>query len=178
MSGRSILYLLVIAIVAGISALIGTMAGGVFIFSYLQSTPAIPTVIVQPTPTQQVNLDLPTTTMETTIIGAVEIVAPTVVTVVGEISGRPVSGSGVVISSEGYILTNNHVVEGTSRVGVILADGTELPADIVGTDMYADLAILLANGQIPAVAQLGNSDIKVGAEISTYFFIGIKRIFL
>lgn len=158
MSGRSILYLLVIAIVAGISALIGTMAGGVFVFSYLQSTPGTPTVIVQPTPTQQVNLDLTTTTMETTIIGAVEIVAPTVVTVVGEISGQPVSGSGVVISSEGYILTNNHVVEGTSRIVVILADGAELPADIVGTDMYADLAILLADGQIPAVAQLGNSD--------------------
>jgi 2-alkenal reductase len=50
------------------------------------------------------------------------------------------------------------VVEGTSRVGVILADGSELPAEIVGTDMYADLAIILASGEMPAIADLGNSD--------------------
>ncbi|MGB5844662.1 MAG: trypsin-like peptidase domain-containing protein [Anaerolineales bacterium] len=158
MSTRSILYLLVIGIVAGISALIGTMAGGVFVFSYLQSVEATPTNTIPPTPTQQVNLDISTSSLETSIIDAVETVAPTVVTVVGEISGRPVSGSGVVISSQGYILTNNHVVEGTSMVAVILADGVELPAQIVGTDMYADLAILLANGEFPAVAGLGNSD--------------------
>jgi 2-alkenal reductase len=158
MSSRSILYLLVIGIIAGISALIGTMAGGVFIFSYLQSVQATPTIAVQPTATQQVDLEISNSTLETTIIKAVETVGPTVVTVVGEISGHPVSGSGVVISSRGYILTNNHVVEGTSQVGVILADGAELPAEIVGTDMYADLAILLASGEFPAVAKLGNSD--------------------
>ncbi|HUV28399.1 MAG TPA: trypsin-like peptidase domain-containing protein, partial [Anaerolineales bacterium] len=133
MSTRSILYLLVIGIVAGISALIGTMAGGVFVFSYLQSVEATPTNTIPPTPTQQVNLDISTSSLETSIIDAVETVAPTVVTVVGEISGRPVSGSGVVISSQGYILTNNHVVEGTSMVAVILTDGVELPAQIVGT---------------------------------------------
>ena len=160
MSSRTFLFLLVIGIVAGISALIGTVAGGIFIYSYLQSPPATPTLAVDPEPTQPapVSFDVSSTSLETTIIDAVETVAPTVVTVVGEISGRPVSGSGVVISSQGYILTNNHVVEDTSRVGVILADGSQLPAEIVGTDRYADLAILLANGDIPAVAQMGNSD--------------------
>ena len=160
MSPRTILYLLVIGVVAGVSALIGTVAGGVFVFSYLQSPQPTPTTLaVDPEPTQpaQVSLDISTTSIETTIIASVEIVAPTVVTVVGEISGRPVSGSGVVISSDGYILTNNHVVEGTTQVGVILADGAELSAEIVGTDMYADLAVLLADGDVPAVAQLGNS---------------------
>jgi 2-alkenal reductase len=105
-----------------------------------------------------VSLDISTTSLETTIIDAVEEVAPSVVTVTGEIAGRPVSGSGVVISTEGYILTNNHVVEGTTRLVVILPDGTELPARIVGTDLYADLAILLADGEMPVSAQLGNSD--------------------
>lgn len=159
MSTRSILYLLVIAIVAGISALVGTIAGGVFIYSNLQLEQETPTPIQtetsQPLPA---SLEISTTSLETTIIDAVEVVAPTVVTVVGEISGRPVSGSGVVISNKGYILTNNHVVEGTSRVGVILADGEELPAEIIGTDRYADLAILLASGELPVVAKLGNSD--------------------
>lgn len=160
MSPRTITFLLVIGIVAGISALIGTVAGGVFIFSYVQTQSATPTSVVEPDPTQPapVSLDISSTSLETRIIDAVETVAPAVVTVVGEVSGRPVSGSGVVISSQGYILTNNHVVEGTSRVGVILADGTELPAEIVGTDMYADLAILMVDGEVPAAAQLGNSD--------------------
>ena len=159
MSTRSILYLLVIAIVAGISALVGTIAGGVFIYSNLQLEQETPTPIQtetsQPLPA---SLEISTTSLEMTIIDAVEVVAPTVVTVVGEISGRPVSGSGVVISNEGYILTNNHVVEGVNRVVVILADGEELPAEIIGTDRYADLAILLASGELPVVAKLGNSD--------------------
>ncbi len=160
MSPRTILYLLVIGVVAGLSALIGTVAGGLFISSFLQTPERTVTDTIEPEPTQPapVSLDISTTTFATSIIEAVETVAPTVVTVIGEISGRPVSGSGVVISAEGYILTNNHVVEGTSRVMVILADGAELPAEIVGTERYADLAILLANGDMPAIAKLGNSD--------------------
>lgn len=160
MSPRTILYLMVIGVVAGGSALIGTVAGGLFISSYLQPSHSTPTVQAEPEPTQPapVKLDISTTTLDSTITESVEMVAPTVVTVIGEVSGRPVSGSGVVISNQGYILTNNHVVEDTSWVGVILADGVELSAEIVGTDMYADLAVIRASGEIPAVAELGNSD--------------------
>jgi 2-alkenal reductase len=158
MSTRTFLYILILGIIAGISALIGTVAGGVFVISYLQSAEPTQTVEILPTPNQQVSNDFPSNTAESTITLAVEDVGPAVVTVVGELSGRPVSGSGFVISTQGYILTNNHVVEGTSRVAVILADGTELPANIVGTDMYADLAILQAQGEFPAVAIFGNSD--------------------
>ena len=160
MSFLSLLYLLIIGVVAGIAALIGTIAGGVFVFSYLQPPEPTATTIVQSQPSQAapVRLDISTTTLETSITEAVESIAPTVVTVIGEISGQQVSGSGVVISSDGYILTNNHVIEDTSRILVILADGSELPAEIVGTDIYADLAILNASGEMPSVADLGNSD--------------------
>ncbi len=158
MSSRTILYILVLAIIAGISALIGTVAGGVFVFSYLQSAEPSPTAVIQATPTQVVNQDISFDIPETTITHAVEQVGPTVVTVIGQLSGSPVTGSGVVISSEGYILTNNHVVDGTSRVAVIRADGSELPAEIIGTDRFADLAILQAQGEFPAVANLGNSN--------------------
>jgi serine protease Do len=158
MSTRSVLYLIVIGIVAGASALIGTMAGGVYVFNYLQNSEPAPAVTTQPASTKQVNLDISTTSIETAITGAVETVAPSVVTVVGDLAGRTISGSGVVISPEGFILTNNHVVEGTSQVVAVLSDGTELPAEIVGTDIYADLAVLSTNGNIPAIAQLGNSD--------------------
>jgi 2-alkenal reductase len=70
-----------------------------------------------------------------------------------------VSGSGVFISKEGYLLTNNHVVEGSDRLSVTLSDGSQQAATIVGTDIYADLAVLKTDGKVPAVAQLGNSDL-------------------
>ncbi len=158
MPRRSLLSILILGITAGISALIGTLAGGVFVFSYLQTTEPTPTVEILPLPTQTAPLNITKTTPETTITQAVEKVGPTVVTVVGELSGRPVSGSGFVISPQGYILTNNHVVEGASGLRVIRADGTEVAARIVGTDMYADLAILQAQGEFPAVAILGDSN--------------------
>jgi 2-alkenal reductase len=99
----------------------------------------------------------------------VQKVGPAVVTVVGSIPGQQtffgftgdqtVSGSGVFISDQGYILTNNHVVEGTREVSIVLSDGTEESAAIVGTDQYSDIAVLKTDGKIPAVATLGNSDV-------------------
>ena len=113
-------------------------------------------------------LKVETTQIETAITKAVEKVSPAVVTVVGVIPGRmtffgptpdeQVSGSGVIVSEKGYIITNNHVVEGTRKLEVIFADGSRRPARIVGTDRFADLAVLQVKGKVPAVAVLGNSD--------------------
>lgn len=71
---------------------------------------------------------------------------------------RPGAGSGVIISSDGYIVTNNHVAGGASSITVRLHDGKEYPAKLVGSDDLTDLAILKieANNLTPAV--LGNSD--------------------
>jgi 2-alkenal reductase len=76
----------------------------------------------------------------------------------GRTTEAEVSGSGVFISEEGYILTNNHVVEDTTKLWVILADGSQQEASLIGTDIYADLAVLKTDGPVPAVAVLGNSD--------------------
>jgi serine protease Do len=54
-------------------------------------------------------------------------------------------GSGVVVSPDGYILTNNHVVEGATEVKVSFFDKSEYPAKVVGTDKYADIAVLKVN---------------------------------
>ena len=54
-------------------------------------------------------------------------------------------GSGVVISSDGYIITNNHVVDGATDVKVSFADKEEYPAKVVGTDKYTDVAVLKIN---------------------------------
>jgi 2-alkenal reductase len=114
-------------------------------------------------------LILNTTQIETTITQAVQKVGPAVVTVVGTIPGQSsffgstgdqtVSGSGVFISDQGYILTNNHVVEGTKSVNIVLSNGSQEKATIVGTDQYNDIAVLKTDGIVPAVAVLGNSDV-------------------
>jgi len=68
------------------------------------------------------------------------------------------SGSGVVISPDGYVLTNFHVVENATNVLVTLPGGEEFEAEIIGTDFITDLALLKLNGKYFPYAQLGNSD--------------------
>jgi S1-C subfamily serine protease len=80
------------------------------------------------------------------VVGTVEAVSPAVVHVGvrGERRGRPVqgAGSGVILSPDGLILTNNHVVEGARELRVTLADGRSFMARILGTDPDTDLAVL------------------------------------
>ena len=82
-------------------------------------------------------------------------VSPSIVSVIAT-SG---SGSGVIMSEDGYIITNNHVVEGAEQVMVQLSDGTQMPAEIIGTDEQTDLAVLKVEpeGTLTA-AEFGNSD--------------------
>ena len=67
-------------------------------------------------------------------------------------------GSGVIVSPDGYILTNNHVVEGADEIQVALADSRHAQARIIGTDPETDLAILKINLESLPVMVLGNSD--------------------
>ena len=68
------------------------------------------------------------------------------------------SGSGVVISPDGYVLTNTHVVENASKITVTLAGGEEYDAEVIGIDKTSDLALLLLNGNNFPYADMGNSD--------------------
>jgi putative serine protease PepD len=92
-------------------------------------------------------------------------VMPSVVTVTAT-NGRGESiGSGFVISKDGHILTNEHVVHGAGvdRVSVTLADGTQVPATIVGRDTESDVAVLQASRTGLSPVFLGNSDrVSVG----------------
>jgi 2-alkenal reductase len=159
MMGRTLLFSLLLVFAAAVAALLGAIVGGYVVFSVLEDRTTASTQI--PLPTQQSTVIQRSSSIEinTDITQAVEMAAPAVVTVVGDLAGRPVSGSGVFINDQGYVLTNNHVVQDTSRLVVLLSDGTQLPARIVGTDLYADLAVLQTEGQAPAVAVLGNSDL-------------------
>tara|TARA_B100001750_G_scaffold82209_1_gene65242 strand:- start:16214 stop:17290 length:1077 start_codon:yes stop_codon:yes gene_type:complete len=68
------------------------------------------------------------------------------------------SGSGVVISPDGYVLTNTHVIENASKITVTLSGGNEYDADVVGVDKTSDLALLKLEGKNFPYADLGDSD--------------------
>lgn len=73
------------------------------------------------------------------------------------------AGSGVIISPDGYALTNNHVVKGAGRVEGVLHDGSVVGAEIVGADPDTDLALLRLDGRKHSAAALGDSDtLRVG----------------
>lgn len=73
-------------------------------------------------------------------------------------------GSGVIVDSKGYILTNNHVVSEADEIKIRMADGKELDAKIVGTDPKTDLAVVKIEAEGLVAARLGDSDkLKVGS---------------
>jgi serine protease DegQ len=72
-------------------------------------------------------------------------------------------GSGVIVSEQGYLLTNNHVIEGASDIEVLLNDGRQARATLVGTDPETDLAVLKINLDRLPVIRMGNADnLQVG----------------
>ncbi|PWM42622.1 MAG: serine protease HtrA [Clostridiales bacterium] len=76
------------------------------------------------------------------------------------------AGSGVIITADGYIVTNHHVIDGATNINVRLADGTEYKATLIGTDSKADLAVIKieASGLTPA-AYGSSSELKVGETV-------------
>jgi len=82
----------------------------------------------------------------------------------GDQSDRSSSlGSGVIVSSAGYILTNSHVVEAADEIEVLLADGRKLLAKQVGNDAESDLAVLrVESEQLPAITFGSSENLQVG----------------
>jgi len=68
------------------------------------------------------------------------------------------AGSGVIISEDGYIATNNHVINGASKITVRLTDGKEYEAKLIGTDTQTDIAVIKLEGVTLQPATLGDSD--------------------
>jgi serine protease Do len=104
---------------------------------------------------------------EEKIIKAVEKISPCVVSVTTkrrlrynlfnsfEMTGV---GSGIIMNPDGYVLTNNHVVEGTNAVDVYLCDGKKYNGDVIGTDPSTDIAVIKINGKNFYSGEFGNSD--------------------
>jgi serine protease Do len=172
------LYVLIGMTLVIIGAIIGGMLGSTLTLSRVSTLsqnsvsalqPSVESVPVSSNQVQPQKLIVSETDVETTITQDVEQIKPTVVTVVGMISGgvnffgassdQQVSGSGIIVTSDGYIITNNHVVEGANDLVVILSDGKQLKATLISRDVFADLAVIKVDGKMPAVARLGNSDL-------------------
>ena len=98
------------------------------------------------------------------VVAVVETVGDAVVNIAVDTGrGRRGAGSGVMVAPDGYLLTNNHVVEQARELAVSFIDGTEVQAALVGRDPATDLAVLRAAGSGLPYAKLGDSaTLKVG----------------
>ena len=76
------------------------------------------------------------------------------------------AGSGVIITEDGYIVTNNHVIDGASKITVRLRNGDEFDAVLVGTDSRTDVAVVKIDASGLSVASLGDSDALVEGDIA------------
>ena len=84
----------------------------------------------------------------------------------GQVASASASGSGFILTSDGYVVTNNHVVEGATSVTVKLYNGDEYDAEIVGTDEMNDVALLKIDATGLQAVTIGDSDqIEVGEEV-------------
>jgi len=76
---------------------------------------------------------------------------------------KTATGSGVIISTDGYIVTNNHVVDGADELTVTLSDNKEYSARIIGADKTTDLALIKIDGKdLPAIKIANSDDVKIG----------------
>jgi serine protease Do len=166
------------SLVAGALSLLLTVSGCIPLPPAATSTTA-PTSTQPATPSEHVDPDWrfptsPGTSQEVlpSFVDVVKEVRPAVVSVITEMVAYDIfsqaytqeaAGSGVIIDSDGYIITNNHVVQGARDIQVELHDGTTYRATIVGTDPLTDLAVIRADATGLPFASLGTSaDLAVG----------------
>ncbi|MFG2472739.1 S1C family serine protease [Streptomyces canus] len=102
-----------------------------------------------------------------TVSGVAKAVSPSIVEINATSNAGESTGSGVIITSDGEIITNNHVISGATSIKVSTSDGKTYTAKVVGTDSKKDLALIkLENASGLSVAALGNSDgVQVGDEV-------------
>jgi 2-alkenal reductase len=128
----------------------------------------------------------PTLADRLSLADLVEAVNPVVVTVLNRQSftgflgqeGSQVAGSGTgfIIRADGYIVTNAHVVEGSQALEVVFHDGRSVDATLIGYDTVTDLAVIRVEGDVPAVAAIGDSTllrpgdrvIAIGSALGSY----------
>jgi S1-C subfamily serine protease len=125
---------------------------------------AVPTAAPTAAPTSPV-FAAGMTDEEQALMALYEKVSPSVVFIAVQSSAGIASGSGFIIDTDGHIVTNNHVVEGALEMLVDFYDGSETGAELVGADLYSDLAVIQVKAMPPGAGPvtLGDSDaVRVG----------------
>jgi 2-alkenal reductase len=162
---------IVLAVLLGIigGGVMGGLAGYYAAQSAVPVQSSLPIASINNSPTaaavvQSTNLTLKE---DSAVIDATRKVKPAVVTVVNRMQARrgvfgssvspTASGSGVIIDNKGYIVTNNHVVDGANSIQVILSDGTKADAKLVGADAVADLAVIKVDAPVTGAVAFGDS---------------------
>ncbi|MGW6268001.1 S1C family serine protease [Streptomyces sp. NPDC055060] len=113
------------------------------------------------------NTNVVPTSQKGTVSGVAEAVSPSIVEISAQSSSGEATGSGVIITDDGEIVTNNHVISGASSVKVKTNEGKTYTAKVVGTDSKKDLALIkLENASGLKAATLGDSDnVKIGDDV-------------
>jgi len=167
-----------------ITALFSATLSGVGTYVAFTLSPRTTAVVQTTATTAQPNAQVVSLTQSEAIVRLVNIARPSVVTIdttgttstgrrSAQFSG---SGSGFIVSADGLILTNNHVVMDTSSLTVTLGDGSQLPATVVSTDAAHDLALIKvkATGLTPltlgnsATLQVGQMAVAIGSPLGTF----------
>lgn len=175
MDRHSKFYFFFLAIVV---AIVGVILGGTVAPHYAFKPTISPEVVSPQVGTTTTETPQPTKieskvveTEESVYIRVAEAVGPSVVNVntktriqfFFQAIPQEGAGSGVIITDNGYILTNNHVIEGAQQITVTLADGRTFDAKVVGRDPYTDIAVIKIDATGLPAAKLGDStNLKIG----------------
>ena len=161
---------ILIAVLAAVLGFGGGLGGGLLAYNMNKIEPTViyttPDTGTTPTPASSVG--------KMTLAEVAAKASPSVVEIVTEISGQSfgfwggtytseAAGSGVILSSDGYIITNHHVIEDATNITVTTYDGKEYEAQLIGSDAKADIAVLKVEASDLTPAVLGDSSaIQVG----------------
>lgn len=174
-----LMFMVIVVISAAISVRDGKKAG-----SEQEFTPAIIRELPPSGSTEHVTVNIPTAhkpvleeemyrdkeTGLLTTVGVAKTILPSQVKInaFGEVPYVPASsGSGIILTSDGYILTNAHVIDEANRLAVELYDGSEEKASVIGFDKKSDLAVIKIDRDDLTPAEIGtSSDLVIGEEVA------------
>ena len=95
-----------------------------------------------------------------------EKMSPSVVSIIATLKNGTATGTGIIMSESGYIITNHHVIEGAGQLSVLTHDDQQYPAELIGSDTISDLAVLRIEADGLTAAEFGDSDsLRVGDSV-------------